>query len=196
MNIEDQEKTTGNWMKEAQKGYIRVASLIILNKRPAHGYEIMKEIKDKTRGFWRPTAGGMYPILRDLESAGYIVGDWSTQRNRKIKVYRITETGEAILRRAIVRQSELAGGMNSLFQEFARDVLNMEPKMASMPMMPSPFDAFLNENKPTPKEDLKTLKHKQKHLKDALAMLRKELAATTKEIDKIEQHQGTQNKSQ
>ncbi len=187
MNFEEQEKTTGNWVKEAQKGYIRVASLIILNKRPAHGYEIMKEIRNKTRGFWRPTAGGMYPILRDLEKAGYIVGGWSTQNNRKIKVYRITETGGAILRRAIVKQSELASGMNSLFQEFARDVLNIEPRIVSMPVMPSPFDAFLVENRPDSKEDLKSLKQKQKHLKEAMAMVRKELVATTKEMDKLEQ---------
>lgn len=188
MTLEDQEKTTGNWAKEAQKGYIRVASLIILNKRPAHGYEIMKEIKDKTKGFWKPTAGGVYPILKDLEKAGYIVGDWSTQKNRKIKVYKITEIGETILKRAIVKQSELANNMNSLFQEFARDVLNMEPETLPMPVMPSPFSAFLEENKHKSKEDLKSLKQRQTRLKDRLAMLQKELEATTKKIAKLKQH--------
>ena len=173
MTLEEQEKTTGNWVKEAQKGYIRVASLIILNKQPAHGYEIMKEIKDKTRGFWKPTAGGVYPILRDLEKAGYVVGDWSTQKNRKIKVYKITETGEAILKRAIVKQGELANSMNSLFQEFARDVLNIEPKTLPIPVMPSPFSAFLEEKNQESKEDLKSLKQKQKQLKESVVMLQK-----------------------
>ena len=188
MTLEEQEKTTGNWVKEAQKGYIRVASLIILNKRPAHGYDIMKEIKDKTKGFWRPTAGGVYPILRDLEKAGYIVGDWSTQKNRKIKVYKITESGEAILKRAIVKQSELANSMNSLFQEFVRDVLNIEPKTLPMPVMPSPFSAFLEESKQESKEDLKSLKQRQKHLKEAMVTLRKELEATTKEIARLKKN--------
>jgi len=188
MTLEEQEKTTGNWIKEAQKGYIRVASLIILNKRPAHGYEIMKEIKDKTKGFWKPTAGGVYPILRDLEKAGYIVGEWSAQKNRKIKVYKITETGEAILKRAIVKQSELANSMNSLFQEFARDVLNIEPKMIPIPVMPSLFSAFLEEKKRESKEDLKSLKQKQKQLKESAVMLQKELEATTKKIAKLKQH--------
>jgi DNA-binding PadR family transcriptional regulator len=188
MPFEDQEKTTGNWIKEAQKGYIRVASLIILNKRPAHGYEIMKEIKDKTKGFWRPTAGGVYPILRDLEKAGYIVGEWCTQKNRKIKVYKITKPGEAILKRAIVKQSELANNMNSLFQEFARDVLNMEPKTLPMPVMPSPFSGFLEENKQESKEDLRSLKQKQTHLKDTINMMNKELEAATKKIARLKQH--------
>jgi DNA-binding PadR family transcriptional regulator len=188
MTLEEQEKTTGNWVKEAQKGYIRVAALIILNKRPAHGYEIMKEIKDKTKGFWRPTAGGVYPILRDLEKAGYIVGDWSAQKNRKIKVYKITETGEAILKRAIVKQSELANSMNSLFQEFARDVLNIEPKTLPIPVMSGPFSAFLEESKQESKEDLKSLKQKQKHLKEVMVTLRKELEGTTKEIARLKQN--------
>jgi DNA-binding PadR family transcriptional regulator len=188
MTLEEQEKTTGNWVKEAQKGYIRVASLIILNKQPAHGYEIMKEIKDKTKGFWKPTAGGVYPILRDLENAGYIVGDWSTQKNRKIKIYKITETGEAILKRAIVKQSELANNMNSLFQEFARDVLNIETKTLPIPMMPSPFSPFLKEKKQESEEDLKSLNQKQARLKEHMDMLQKELEATTKKIAKLKQH--------
>jgi hypothetical protein len=35
--MDTQDKTTANWMKEAQKGYIRVAVLILLNKKPPHG---------------------------------------------------------------------------------------------------------------------------------------------------------------
>jgi DNA-binding PadR family transcriptional regulator len=53
MQTEFEEETTVHWLKEAQKGYIRVAALILLNKKPAHGYEIMKEIKDKTNSRWR-----------------------------------------------------------------------------------------------------------------------------------------------
>jgi len=188
MTSEDEEKTTGNWVKEAQKGYIRVASLIILNKTPTHGYEIMKEIKDKTKGFWKPTSGGVYPILRDLEKAGYVAGEWSAQKKRKIKVYKITETGEAMLKRAIVKQSELANNVNSLFQEFARDVLNMEPKTLPVPVMPSPFSAFLEENKQKSKEDLKSLKRKQTRIKEVMAGMQKELEATTKRIAKLKQH--------
>ena len=87
-------------MKEAQKGYIRMGVLILLNKKPSHGYEIMKEINSRTKGFWQPTAGGVYPILRDLEKSGYIKGQWETQKNRRLKVYKITESGEQILKKS------------------------------------------------------------------------------------------------
>ena len=185
MHIENEEKTTADWVKEAQKGYIRVAALIILNKQPAHGYEIMKEIKDKTKGFWRPTAGGVYPILRDLEKTGYIEGEWSTLKNRKRKVYKITETGEAILKRAIIKQSELAKNMNTLFQEFARDVLNMKPKKSPIPILPTPFSPFLEEKNQERKDEKKDLKQKRTYLKHAIQMLQTEMQTTDNRLAKL-----------
>ena len=85
------EEKAANWFKETQKGYIRIAVLILLSKMPHHGYEIMKAVEERTSGFWRPTAGGIYPILQDLESLGYIEGEWEYQKKRnrrKIKLYR------------------------------------------------------------------------------------------------------------
>ena len=145
MSNNSEERTTANWMKEAQKGYLRVASLIVLSRKPSHGYEIMKEIKDKTRGFYKPTPGGVYPILNDLEKSGYISGEWGTNKNRKIKVYEITEKGKHILKHALIKQSEIAKSLNTLAEEFAREVLNVQAE-AQMPIMPSPFAAFLEES--------------------------------------------------
>ena len=185
MHIEDDERTSSNWLKEAQKGYIRVAALIILNKRPVHGYEIMKEIKDKTLGFWKPTAGGVYPILRDLEEAEYIKGEWSTQKNRKIKVYKITENGEAILKRSIIKQSQLASSMNTLFQEFARDVLNMNSKTLTIPVLPNPFSAFLDEKNQKPEDNIKELEQKSIRLKAAIKTLQEDLQTTNRKLAKL-----------
>jgi DNA-binding PadR family transcriptional regulator len=181
MPFEEDERTTTNWMKEAQKGYIRVAALIIINKQPAHGYEIMKEIKDKTKGFWKPTAGGVYPILRDLEKAEYIEGEWSTIKNRNVKVYKITETGASILKKAIIKQSELANSMNTLFQEFARDVLNMQESLP-MPIFPNPFSVFLEEKKEESGDATKNLELKRTHLKATIKMLQEQLQATNKKL--------------
>lgn len=178
----NEEKTASNWIKEASKGYIRVAVLILLSKQPAHGYEIMKEIKDRTKGLWMPTPGGVYPILRDLEKAGYIKGKWSTQRNRKIKVYEITETGRLIFRRAIEKQSELANSMNTLFREFAKDVLNMGPTTLPMPVMPTPFSPFLEEKGHERESGTKDLVQRRRYLQRTIAILKKELRTTDDEL--------------
>ncbi len=117
MAAEKEEKTTANWLKEAQKGYIRMGILILLNKKPSHGYEIMKEINSRTKGFWKPTAGGVYPILRDLEKSGYIKGEWQTQKNRKLKVYKITESGELILQTSHCKTSRNLKLTSATFSE-------------------------------------------------------------------------------
>ncbi len=184
MQTEFEEETTVHWLKEAQKGYIRVAVLILLNKKPSHGYEIMKEIKDKTRGFWKPTAGGVYPILRDLEKDGYIEGKWSTQNNRKIKVYKITHTGSIILKRAIVKQSKIANSMNALFQDFAKDVLSIKPETLPMLVIPTPFSPFFEEKNQEQELDIKNLKQKRNNLKGTIRMLQKELQTTNKKLAK------------
>jgi DNA-binding PadR family transcriptional regulator len=184
MHTESEEETTAHWMKEAQKGYIRVAVLILLSKKPHHGYEIMKEIREKTKGFWKPTAGGVYPILRDLEESEYIKGEWSSQRNRKIKIYKITKTGRIVLKRAIVKQSEIANSMNALFQEFAEDVLNIETKTLPLPIVPNLFLPFLEGKNQEQKDDIENLKEKRAYLKSTIRMLQKDLQTTNKKLVK------------
>ena len=181
MPIDTNDKTASNWMKEAQKGYIRIGVLILLNKKPSHGYEIMSEIKDRTGGFWKPTAGGVYPILRNLEKNGYIKGEWHKQNNRNVKTYRITEKGKIILKNAVIKQNEIANNINTLFQEFARDVLNMESARVSMPVMPNLFAAFLEEEtrKTT---DIEELEHQRRQLKQHVRMMQEKLKSIEKEL--------------
>ena len=191
MATEAEDKTTTSWMKEAQKGYIRMGVLILLNKKPSHGYEIMKQINNRTKGFWQPTAGGVYPILRDLEKSGYIEGEWQTQKNRKIKVYKVTESGELILRRAIVKEAEIFNNIGGLFKEFARDVLNIET-ITIMPNMPSPFKPFLEEN-PKTEENLKQLVHQRKHVYESVKMMQEKMKQLDGRIREIKKQ--TQNNS-
>jgi DNA-binding PadR family transcriptional regulator len=181
MPTDTSDKTASNWMKEAQKGYIRIGVLILLNKKPSHGYEIMSEIKDRTGGFWKPTAGGVYPILRDLEKTGYIKGEWHKQNNRNVKTYRITEKGKIILKNAVIKQNEIANNINALFQEFARDVLNVESATVSMPVMPNLFAAFLEEEtrKTT---DIEELEHQRRQLKQHVRMMQEKLKSIEKEL--------------
>ena len=181
-NTED--KTTASWMKEAQKGYIRMGVLILINKKPSHGYEIMKEINSRTKGFWQPTAGGVYPILRDLEKSGYIKGQWETQKNRRLKVYKITESGEQILRKAILKQTEIFNNIGSLFREFSRDVLNVEAVDDSMPTIPSPFSAFLEE-KVGCKRNLKQLQNERNHIYETVKGMRDRIKLLDRRIAEL-----------
>jgi DNA-binding PadR family transcriptional regulator len=174
MSSEVHKQTAESWMKEAQKGYIRVAILILLNRKPSHGYEIMKEIKGKTQGYWKPTAGGVYPILRNLEKDKYIEGTWQSVNNRKLKSYKITPTGQQMLRQILIKQTEIANNMNILFEEFSRTILNVEPTV-NLPAMHTPFSLFLEES--TIEKDIASLEKQQKEVKNMIHSLQDKLKA-------------------
>jgi len=171
MHPHHEEKTVAKWLKESQKGYMRIALLILVSKKPCHGYEMMKRVEDRTEGFWKPTAGGVYPILQSLEKAGYIKGKWGPQK-RKRKIYHLTESGKLILDRALLKHSQIAESMNTLFEEYARAVLDLDPKAVTIPRMPNPFSIFLEKE---PKSKLEALEMKRNRIQHMINMLQNEL---------------------
>jgi DNA-binding PadR family transcriptional regulator len=181
----EEEKTVADWLKETQKGYIRIAVLILLSRKPYHGYEIMREIKERTMGFWKPTAGGIYPILRNLEDSRYIEGKWDFQKKRKRKIYKITEAGKQVLERSLTKESQIANSMSGLFAEFLKDVLDVE-KPFSMTRIPNLFSVFLEERKEKPEDTVNVLESKRKQIEEMTKELQKELAAINKRIIQLE----------
>ncbi len=152
----------------------------------------MKEIENRTKGFWAPTPGGVYPILRDLEKSGYIKGEWHTQKNRQLKIYKITPSGEIILKQAIIKQSEIFTNMNNLFTEFARDVLNIETATPP-PNIPSPLNAFLDDKN---NETLQTLETRRKHFTKLIITMRQRLNEVNQKIAEIKKQQPPETKEQ
>jgi len=184
-----EQKTAASWLKETQKGYLRIAVLILLSRKPHHGYEIMKEIKERTGGFWRPTAGGIYPILQSLEESGYIEGAWDSRQRRKRKTYQITETGRPVLQQALTRENQIAESMSDLFREFMKDVLDV--KSVSTPMMPNPFSVFLEERKEKPDDTVSMLERKQKQIEEMIETMQKQRDAISKRLARLEKPKKT-----
>ncbi|MCW4015611.1 MAG: PadR family transcriptional regulator [Candidatus Bathyarchaeota archaeon] len=188
-----EEKTATKWLKEAQKGYMRIAFLILLSRKPCHGYEMMKEVEDRTEGFWKPTAGGAYPTLQSLEQEGYIKGEWGPQK-RKRKIYHITETGKLILDRALLKQSQIADNMNALFEDYIKTVFELEPKSLPFPRMPNPFSPLL-EKEPKSRHEVLEMKrnrimHGIKMMQDELQTVNTRLAELAKQKQKHEYNSG------
>jgi hypothetical protein len=52
------EKRTGS---RAGRGEVRSAVLALLAERPMHGYQIIREIEERSGGSWKPSAGSVYP---------------------------------------------------------------------------------------------------------------------------------------
>ena len=75
----------------ARRGDVRAAILALLAEQPMHGYEMIKEIEERTQGAWTPSAGSIYPTLQMLEDEGLIRGEKSDGKRR----FSLTETGTA-----------------------------------------------------------------------------------------------------
>ena len=75
-------------------GDLRLIVLALLNEGPRHGYEIIKELEERSSGVYSPSPGVVYPTLTYLEEVGYAT---SSAEGSK-KVYSITDTGRAYYR--------------------------------------------------------------------------------------------------
>jgi DNA-binding PadR family transcriptional regulator len=73
----------------ARRGDVRAAVLALLADRPMHGYEMIKEIEERSDGAWTPSAGSIYPMLQLLEDEGLIRGEDSDGKRR----FTLTDTG-------------------------------------------------------------------------------------------------------
>ena len=76
-----------------EKGDLKYVILDLLKDKPSHGYEVIRALEGRFRGFYSPSPGSVYPTLQLLEDLGYVS---STQQNGK-KVYQITDEGRKFL---------------------------------------------------------------------------------------------------
>src|SRR6266705_6446784 len=81
----------------APRGFLRLYIIHRIAQQPAHGYDILRGIENKTEGSWRPGAGSIYPILKELVAEGYIKAEPSEKSRTSQRVYRLTPEGEKYL---------------------------------------------------------------------------------------------------
>ena len=72
----------GRGGSRARRGDVRAAILALLADRPMHGYEMIKELEERTGGVWTPSAGSIYPTLQLLEDEGLIKGEEQEGKRR------------------------------------------------------------------------------------------------------------------
>jgi DNA-binding PadR family transcriptional regulator len=185
---QSEEIAASNWLKETQKGYIRIATLILLSKKPHHGYELMKEIEVKTKGFWRPTAGGMYPILKNLQESGYVHGEWDAKTRRRKRIYKITKTGRTVLRRALAKENLLAANMRNLFEEYMKSVLEVESNPDLPLSVPRPLAELLRAADEKEEDTIKRLEEQCRQIQGTIRQLQKKLGTVKKRLRTLNRH--------
>lgn len=76
------------------RGGVRVALLSLLAERPMHGYQMLRELADRSGGGWRPSPGSIYPVLQMLEDEGLVR---ATEQGDGRRVYELTEAGRGVV---------------------------------------------------------------------------------------------------
>ncbi len=68
---------------------LQLLILALLAERPRHGYELMKDLEERSGGFYSPSPGMIYPALAYLEEIGHA----TTEAEGTKKFYHITDDG-------------------------------------------------------------------------------------------------------
>jgi len=79
--------------RKLASGDLQLLILELLADKPRHGYEIIKALEERSKGFYVPSPGMVYPALTYLEEIGHATVE--TEGTRKL--YHLTELGRAYL---------------------------------------------------------------------------------------------------
>jgi DNA-binding PadR family transcriptional regulator len=76
-------------------GDLRLVLLALIEEKPRHGYELIKELENKFGGGYSPSPGSIYPTLTLLEELGHVRSAPSSGTRR---LFEIAEEGSRYLR--------------------------------------------------------------------------------------------------
>jgi PadR family transcriptional regulator PadR len=77
------------------RGSAELAILALLADQPLYGFEISRQIDERTEGVLHFTLASLYPMLYDLEKRGRIKGRWEANAaGRDRRYYSLTAAGK------------------------------------------------------------------------------------------------------
>jgi DNA-binding PadR family transcriptional regulator len=107
----------------APRGILVYWMLHRISKKPTYGFEILREIEEKTEGAWRPGPGSVYPILKRFVRLGYVESERVKGVRADQRLYKITKKGadhieeaRGVFRTASSRWGSLRGIFTDLIE--------------------------------------------------------------------------------
>jgi PadR family transcriptional regulator PadR len=89
------------WSAELKKGSVQLCILALLREGKKYGFQIIKELREKSNGYFDLKEGTLYPALHRLEKRGYLKSKWVTEGDRPPrKYYTLTKQGRKALKSA------------------------------------------------------------------------------------------------
>lgn len=83
---------------EAKKGSAELLILALVEDDGLHGYEIARQIEERSGGTLRFTLASLYATLYRLEDRGWIRGRWIEKAGQRRRChYKLTDAGRKVL---------------------------------------------------------------------------------------------------
>jgi PadR family transcriptional regulator, regulatory protein PadR len=99
------------------KGSIDSLLLCLIGQQPLYGYQIIKELEEKSQGYFKYKEGTLYPALHRLEKAGLLKGKWEpTASGRQRRYYHITDKGKGTLAEKKAQWLDFLSAMNMIIR--------------------------------------------------------------------------------
>ena len=87
-----------DYRRELLKGNTDCLLLCLINYHPTYGYQLIKELNQRSNGYFQFKEGTLYPALHRLEKAGLLQGKWQRlPGGQERRYYYITPKGQKAL---------------------------------------------------------------------------------------------------
>jgi len=102
--------------KQLKKGVLEIIILDLLTEKDRYGYEIIKDLIDRSGGYFELKEGTLYPLLYRLNGNGLIENYWGKEMNdaARRKYYHLTEKGVMTLEKKKQLWKELVRAVNTI----------------------------------------------------------------------------------
>ena len=91
--------------------------LALLEEKDCYGYEIIKELKERSQNVFQFKEGTLYPVLHGLEKDGYVEAyQQEAPTGRVRKYYHLTRKGGAALKTEAEAWQTYSGAVNAVLR--------------------------------------------------------------------------------
>jgi len=106
-----------DYVRELLKGNTESLLLSLINYQPMYGYQIIKELKKRSNGYFKFKEGTLYPALHRLEKDKLIRGKWQSLPNgQQRRYYYITLKGQQSLAKRQATWQDFSTAVKAIIQ--------------------------------------------------------------------------------
>lgn len=103
------------------KGTLDVLALKALSWGPMHGFEITRWLESRSGSVLEVDESALYQALYRMEARGLVEAEWGvSEKNRRVRLYRMTPAGRAHLRAEMAKWRRYAETVNGILATASR----------------------------------------------------------------------------